>query len=411
MAGHIQDRWYKTEKTPDGKTRRVRTSRYGKGMRYRARYVGPDGTEKSKSFPNGQKRLAEQWLNQIEVDMTRGTYLDPKAARITFQQYGKQWLADLTTDITSRDSAERVLRLHAFPYLGSRPMPSFRPGHIREWARQLENSVPATSHRRIIFGYVSAVFRAAVDDGLLAKNPCRAKSVRTPAPSKSRIKPWAPAQVFAVRAGLPDRFRAVVDVGAGCGLRQGEIFGLPEDALDYENGWLAVRQQLKRVRGKYVFAPPKGRKFRDVPLPAAVAAAIRVHSEKYPPVEVTLPWGTPDGPLVTKALIFTGRSGDHVRVSYFNDFMWKPALATACIIPPAANKSRYQSAPEDGMHALRHFYASVLLDAGENIKALSLYLGHSDPGFTLRTYTHLMPSSEGRTRKAVESMYQAMQEG
>ncbi|GGS54496.1 hypothetical protein GCM10010238_49870 [Streptomyces griseoviridis] len=45
------------------------------------------------------------------------------------------------------------------------------------------------------------------------------------------------------------------------------------------------------------------------------------------------------------------------------------------------------------MHALRHAYASVPLDAGESIKALSEYLGHSDPGFTLRTYTHLLPSS------------------
>lgn len=49
---------------------------------------------------------------------------------------------------------------------------------------------------------------------------------------------------------------------------------------------------------------------------------------------------------------------------------------------------------DNGMHALRHFYASVLLDAGENIKALSEYLGHHDPGFTLRTYTHLMPASK-----------------
>ncbi|MGW1063325.1 tyrosine-type recombinase/integrase [Streptomyces aureus] len=47
------------------------------------------------------------------------------------------------------------------------------------------------------------------------------------------------------------------------------------------------------------------------------------------------------------------------------------------------------------------------LDAGENIKALSLYLGHSDPGFTLRVYTHLMPSSETRTRKAISAMYRA----
>lgn len=60
------------------------------------------------------------------------------------------------------------------------------------------------------------------------------------------------------------------------------------------------------------------------------------------------------------------------------------------------------AAPEDGMHAFRHAYASVLLDAGESVKALSEYLGHSDPGFTLRTYTHLMPSSEARTRRTID---------
>jgi integrase len=47
----------------------------------------------------------------------------------------------------------------------------------------------------------------------------------------------------------------------------------------------------------------------------------------------------------------------------------------------------------NGCHALRHFPASTLLDAGESIRALSEYLGHADPGFTLRTYTLLMPSS------------------
>ena len=57
------------------------------------------------------------------------------------------------------------------------------------------------------------------------------------------------------------------------------------------------------------------------------------------------------------------------------------------------------------MHALRHAYASVLLDARESIKALSEYLGHSDPGFTLRTYTHLLPSSETRTRKAIDDAF------
>jgi integrase len=57
------------------------------------------------------------------------------------------------------------------------------------------------------------------------------------------------------------------------------------------------------------------------------------------------------------------------------------------------------------MHALRHFYASTLLDAGESVKALAAYLGHTDPAFTLRTYTHLMPSREERTRRAIDQAF------
>jgi hypothetical protein len=45
----------------------------------------------------------------------------------------------------------------------------------------------------------------------------------------------------------------------------------------------------------------------------------------------------------------------------------------------------------------------VLLDAGESIKAVSEYQGHSDAGFTLETYTHLMASSSERTRQAVDA--------
>ncbi|UZJ30996.1 tyrosine-type recombinase/integrase [Streptomyces endophytica] len=407
MAGHIQDRWYKTETGPSGQPRRVKTSRYGKGMRYRARYIGPDGTEKSQSFPDKQRRLAEQWLTQIKADMSRGQYIDQRAARITFQEFAEKWVATHTTEINSREAAERRLRLHAYPYIGTRPLASFQPGHIRTWLGELEAQVPASSHRRIIFGTVSAALSAAVDDSLLSKNPCLARSVQTPKASPSRVTPWTSTQVFSVRSALPEHLRATVDVAGGCGLRQGEVFGLSDDELDYEGGWIAVRHQLKRIRGKFVFAPPKGGKLRDVPLPRAVAAAMQAHSKAHPTIKVTLPWRTPDGPPITKSLIFSGRTGDFVRVSYFDDFMWKPALASAGIIPEPEEGERYAVAREHGMHALRHFYASVLLDAGENIRALSQYLGHSDPGFTLRTYTHLMPTSEGRTRRAVDSLYLA----
>ncbi len=64
-----------------------------------------------------------------------------------------------------------------------------------------------------------------------------------------------------------------------------------------------------------------------------------------------------------------------------------------------------ESKRENGCHALRHFYASTLLDGGESIKALSEHLGHSDPGFTLRTYTHLLPTSNERTRKTIDAVF------
>lgn len=96
MAGHIQDRWYRTEPGPDGKPIKVKTDRHGVGLRYRARYIAPDGSEKSKSFPDRKKRDADQWLAHIEADMSRGQYIDPQAGKITFRQYATDWLASRT---------------------------------------------------------------------------------------------------------------------------------------------------------------------------------------------------------------------------------------------------------------------------------------------------------------------------
>ncbi|MEE4546192.1 site-specific integrase [Streptomyces sp. V4-01] len=407
MAGHIQDRWYTTKPGPDGKPVKVKTDRYGTGLRYRARYIGPDGKEKSKGFPDRQRRLAEAWLAQTKADMERGQYIDPKASRTTFQQYAERWIAAQTSDIATRSAVESQLRLHAFPYIGSRPLGAFQPEHIRAWSRELEDAIPATSYRRVIFGSVSAVLTAAVDDRLIAKNPCRADSVRAPKPAPGRVRPWAAARVFAVRTALPERYQAMADLGAGCGLRQGEIFGLPVDEVGFGTGWLHVGYQVKFVRGKLLFAPPKGGKLRDVPLPEQVGDILKAHAKQFPPAEVTLPWLTPGGPLVTKRLLFTTGAGKVIRRNDFNSNTWKPALVAAGVLPKPERGQSPKSSREDGMHALRHFYASVLLDAGENIKALSQYLGHSDPGFTLRTYTHLMPSSESRTRKAVDEVYRA----
>ncbi|TXS18277.1 tyrosine-type recombinase/integrase [Streptomyces sp. wa22] len=395
MAGHIQDRWFKTESTSGGKTVRTKTDRHGTGMRYRARYVSPDGTEKSKSFPDRQKRLAEQWLAQIETDMARGDYVDLDAGKVTFEQYALKWMTTQMTDPATRESVEMRLRLHAIPHLGQRSLASFNPTHLRQWIRTLEGAGLSPAYRRGIFAHVSTVFTAATEDRLIRSNPCSARSVKAPRLDPRKVKPWPADRVMAVRAALPERYRVLVEPAAGCGMRQGEVFGLAVEDVDFLARVVHVVRQVKLLRNRPVFAPPKGGKERDVPLPESVADALRAHLVKYPARPITLPWKSVDGKPVTATLILYGPEGLSLNRNRFNHRVWKPALEAAGV----------PTVRDNGTHALRHFYASVLLDAGESIKALSEYLGHHDPGFTLRTYTHLMPASETRTRAAVDDVF------
>jgi len=70
-VGHIEDRWHRAVNGPDGKSRRVRTDRYGRGDRCRVRYTAPDGRERIKSFPDRAKRAADDFLSGVEADMRR----------------------------------------------------------------------------------------------------------------------------------------------------------------------------------------------------------------------------------------------------------------------------------------------------------------------------------------------------
>ncbi len=238
----------------------------------------------------------------------------------------------------------------------------------------------APTHVRVLLANFSTILSAAVDDGLLARNPCDSRSVRAPKVEQRRIVPWTAEQVAAVVETHPDRYRSVPLVAAGCGLRQGEVFGLRVEDVDFLRRRVLVRQQVKLVKSRPVIAPPKGGKTREVPLPDAVAEAISEQVRRFP--------------AGASGLVFVTRERKPLVRTYFNHHIWKPALRAAGVEPTR----------ENGMQALRHFYASVLLDAGESIRALADYLGHSDPGFTLRVYTHLMPSSEDRARVAVDKV-------
>lgn len=107
---------------------------------------------------------------------------------------------------------------------------------------------------------LSAILGAAVEDGLIARNPCASKSVRAPRVEQKRITPWTRERVEAVIAAHPERYRAIPVVAAGVGLRQGEVFGLRVEDVDFLGRKLHVRKQVKLLHGRPTLAPPKGGK-------------------------------------------------------------------------------------------------------------------------------------------------------
>ncbi len=261
-----------------------------------------------------------------------------------------------------------------------------------------------------MLAFLDQLLQSAVDNELIAKNPCASKTVQKPKAEPRQVVPWPKARVVAVTEALPDRYRIIATLGASLGLRQGEIFGLAVDDVDFDRRVIHVRQQVKLIAAKLLFGLPKHDRERQVPLPESVAAALEEHLEEFPAREVTLPWEELDGEPVTLRLILTSRESKALNRNYVNTYIWKPALVAAGVVTLEDLKARVpgrrnQKNRKHGMHALRHFYASVLLDAGVSVKALAAYLGHQDPGYTLRTYTHLIPGSESRAWEAINTVF------
>jgi integrase len=385
---HVEDRWFKT--VGDAK---VKTARHGNGLRWRARYLDPDGDEHNRSFPT--KVAAERFLTEVEHSKISGSYRDPDAGRVTLRKYSEGWVQAYSVDTGRGEVIRRQLANHIVPKLGSKTLAELerRPSLVNQFLAGLPMGPGGASQVGIT---LTSIFNAAVDDQLINRNPCKAQSVKMPKQPKSKITPWTMAQVEQIRAGLPGQWQAFTDCGSGLGLRAGEIFGFGSDEIDFLHQAVNVRRQVKRVNGRLWFSLPKGGKEREVPLEDDVALRLAAHLEAYELTEVTLPWNEPDNPRrhgkpFTAALMFT-KDGRAVNSSTFNTMIWRPSRNAAGIA-------------SGGPHEMRHLFASVLLAGGVDIRALSEYLGHHDPVVTLRIYAHLMPSARGRALRAIKAAF------
>jgi hypothetical protein len=123
-------------------------------------------------------------------------------------------------DESSRVVVRSRIRNHLIPFFGERAVAAIQPSTVREWTAWLVSRRLADNTRVVLFAQLSTILTAAVDDGLIAKNPCSARSVIAPTPVLPKLVPWTAGEVAAVRSAVAPRYRPLVDLGAGCGARQ-----------------------------------------------------------------------------------------------------------------------------------------------------------------------------------------------
>jgi integrase len=412
----VYDRWHLTHPPEDavpcrcsrGKTKLYPSAAHpepGKpgGKRWQVRWYDEDGKQQKKNFAKKDGKNPAVHADALDALITsqlnKGDYIDPDAGIKPFETYAEEVLADRVLDGNTRTEMRGRLARHVYPAIGDKELRVLarRPTVLANLVARLEAAGLSPRSVALIMGNVGTIFACALDDELITRNPVKSKAVvRLPRQQRRKVVPWTDGQIAGMRRELPARFAAMVDAGAGLGLRQGEIFGLSPDDVEWlgKDPVVHVRRQVKVIRPSgLVFALPKGGKVREVPLPRSVAVALAEHMRAFPPREVALPWKTRDGDEVTVPLFFTIAAGRAVGRAYFNNDIWKPALERAGM--PA-------SARQNTMHDLRHYFASSLLTEGEAIQAVSEWLGHYDPTITLKIYAHLMPKSKNRMRGVID---------
>lgn len=250
-----------------------------------------------------------------------------------------------------------------------------RPSEVQAWVTG-RAQVLAPSTLRNLVSLLRSIYASAVLDRLVATSPV--VRVALPTAERPRVVPLTIAQVRALADAMPMRNRAMIMTQAGLGLRIGELLALRVEDVDFLRRTVRVEWQIA-PGSKTRSAPKTPRSRRTIPLPAVVADELARHLSRHP--------------VGADGSIFTTRTGAPYRHDYYGSMIFRDAVQRADL--PAGTTS----------HDLRHHSASVLLAAGESVVAVAERLGHENATLVLKTYGHLMPGTDDRTRRAVDTAW------
>jgi len=218
---------------------------------------------------------------------------------------------------------------------------------------------------------------AARRDRLIHESPC--DGVRLPRADRaaSALTLLSAGQVADLADEVPRRYRALVLVSAGLGLRQAEACALTTDRVDFLRRKVRIdRQVVTPAKGSACyFGPPKTpTSNRVLPLPAVVAEVLAAHIAEFG-----------EG---GDRLVFTASTGAMLARQ-----TWLSAFSAAA----------KRLGIDASTHDLRHHAASLLISSGCSPRAVASFLGHKNASETLNTYAHLWPNDEDRITAAIDA--------
>jgi integrase len=343
--------------TPSGGTCRCEPS-------YRAWLVaGPRRRKVQKTFRTLKE--AVEWREAMKVDLRRGTVNAPRTS--TVEEAARRWLAGARSGAIRNRSGEeykpsvirgyeQVLRDYLLPALGRRRLSDLRRADVQEFVDELIAEGMGASTVRNAIMPLRVICRRAMARGDIHVNPTM--GLELPAMRGRRERIASPAEGAALIAALEQRDRPLWATAMYAGLRRGELQALRWGDVDLERGVIRVERSWDPVAGPI---EPKSRAGRRV---VPMAQVLRRHLDPGEPD--ALAFGrTPASPVDATSL---GQRADRA---------WK-----------AAGLDRIT------LHECRHTFASLLIAAGANPKAVQTYMGHASITITLDLYGHLLPGSE-----------------
>lgn len=335
--------------------------------KYRARYRDAGGREHARHFD--LKKDAQRWLNEVTASIVTGQYVDPKAGRTTVRAYAGGWQHIQVSSDSTRRIVDNALRLHILPTLGDYKIAAVRRSHVQALVKELESKGLSAGSVRNIYDVAARIFSAAVEDRVIPSSPCI--RVALPKDDGGEVVPPTLEQIEEVRARLGERWQVVPLVLAGTGLRIGELLGLGVYDVDYLRR--EVRVERQRLQSGEL-APLKSKSSRrTVPVGQVVIDALTSHLSAFPGTDAALFVDEFSKPLTYRR--------------------WKRLWSDAAVAAGVDATS----------HDLRHFAASALISGGASVKQVQTFLGHASAVITLRTYAHMFPGDEDRTRNVLDA--------